>query len=235
MKITSLQNKFVKHLDKLKQKKYRDENQEVLLEGEHLVEELKTTDFSYQTIGLDSNNDIQITKEIAHKISQTKSGSEHFALLKIPQFKLERASRVLLCDTVQDPGNLGTIIRTAYSFGIDAVIVSDDSADIWSGKTLRSSQGAALHLPTLRLPILQGIALCKSLGMQVYVADLDADAIGLQELQKNHVAVVLGSEGQGISKAAKEASDGSVMIEMTQFESLNVAVASALIAYHIKK
>ena len=235
MKITSLQNNFVKHLDKLKQKKYRDQTDEILLEGEHLIQELSTTNFSYQTIGLTPNNDIQITKEIAKKISETKSGSENFALLKLPKFTLETASRVFICDGVQNPGNLGTIIRTAYSFGIDAVIVSDDSADIWSGKTLRSSQGAALHLPTFRMPIEKAITWCKNLELSVFVADLDNDAIPLQSLETNHIAVVFGSEGQGISQEAKTLSDGSVMIEMSQFESLNVAVASAIIAYHIKK
>lgn len=235
MKLTSLQNNFVKHLDKLKQKKYRDQSNEVLLEGEHLLTELQDTEYSYKTIGTDESFDITITDEIAKKISQTDSGSQVFALMDKPEFKIDKVSRVFICDGIQDPGNLGTLIRTAYSFGIDALIVTEDCADIWSGKTLRSSQGAALHLPSQRMTLTAAVSLCKANNLAIYAADLDEKAIGLNELPKDQVAVILGSEGQGISDEAKNLSDGSVMIEMTQFESLNVAIAGAIIAYHIKK
>ena len=150
MKITSLKNDFVKHLIKLQRKKYRDEHQEFMVEGIHLLEELKKTNLDYQTIGLSDYYDIEITQHIADKISSSKSGYDEFALVKQRKLGIELGQRHIILDGVQDPGNVGTIIRTAHSFGFDGVFLSEDSADHLNEKVIRSSQGAIFHIPIYR-------------------------------------------------------------------------------------
>ena len=235
MKIKSLQNSRVKHLARLHQKKYRDKHNEVLIEGEHLLEELRKTDFDFLTIGLTEDYDWEITREIAQKISQTESGSVSFALLKKPTMKEHSFSRLLLLDGVQDPGNVGTIIRTAYSFGFDAVYASQDSADAWNDKAIRASQGAVFHIPYKRTDLKDVIALLQENKVPVYATHMDAKTIEMDQLPSTPIAVVMGSEGQGVSDEVLKCVNGYFKIPMTYFESLNVAVAAGIICYYLRK
>lgn len=235
MKIKSLQNSRVKHLARLHQKKYRDQYGEILVEGEHLLEELSKTDLDYIRIGLDEYSDWVITREIADKISQTSSGSEVFALLKKPKLKAKKEEKILLLDGVQDPGNVGTIIRTAYSFGFDVIYASLDTADAWNDKTIRASQGAVFHLPYHRQDLTEVIPLLKDRSISVYATYLSDESISLEAMKEEKIAVVLGSEGQGVSDEILRLSDEFLKIPMTHFESLNVAVAAGIICYHLQK
>lgn len=144
--------------------------------------------------------------------------------------------RYFLCDGIQDPGNLGTIIRTAHSFGFDAIIVSPDSVDEYNDKVIRSTQGSIFHIPVLRMDLTNAITKLKAWNVDVYASALSDDSIGLSNVDaSNPVAIVLGSEGAGVSKCIMNQCDGTVKIETSQFESLNVAVASAIMAYHLRK
>lgn len=236
MKITSVNNDTIKGLIKLKQKKYRDQSGTFLLEGDHLIQELQNSNLKYETLGLDSSFDIEITEAIADRLSQTKSGSSVFAKVEIPQQTIPEGTRFLLCDGVSDPGNLGTIIRTAHSFGFDAVIMSNDSVDLYNDKVIRSTQGSIFHIPVLRMDLTNAITKLKAWNVDVYASALSDDSIGLSNVDaSNPVAIVLGSEGAGVSKSIMNQCDGTVKIETSQFESLNVAVASAIMAYHLRK
>ncbi|MDE8163038.1 TrmH family RNA methyltransferase [Erysipelothrix rhusiopathiae] len=235
MKITSLQNDFVKHCTKLSKKKYRDEHNEVLIEGEHLIQEANTAGIVKKTIGLTESDDVQITEHIAQKLSNTISGSHQFAIISKPQRELKEADRYLICDGVQDPGNLGTIIRTAHSFGFDAVIVSETCVDEFNDKVIRSTQGSIFHIPVIRMPLDVAIAQIKAWNIPVYASYLGENTHNLQDIKTCPIAVVMGSEGSGVSDAVVDLCDGTVKIETTQFESLNVAIASAIICYTLRK
>lgn len=235
MKIKSLQNSRVKHLTRLHQKKYRDQHNEVLVEGGHLLEELDKSGLDYISIGLDESFDWVITREIAQKISQTTSGSEVFALLKKPQLSPKKREKILILDRLQDPGNVGTIIRTAYSFGFDLVYASEDSADAWNDKAIRASQGAVFHLPYYRENLKTLIPKLQKDGIKVYATNLSNESVSLENLKAESLAVVLGSEGQGVSPEILKLSDEFLKIPMTHFESLNVAVAAGIICYHLQK
>lgn len=235
MKITSVNNDRIKDLIKLKQKKGRDLTASFLVEGDHLLQELKQSKLQFTTLGLDDTYDIEITDVIASKLSQTKSGSQEFAHVKMPIWDLPKGNRYLLCDGIQDPGNLGTIIRTAYSFGFDAIILSEDCVDTYNDKVIRSSQGAVFHMPTLRMSLLDAIDLLEQMDVSIYATNLNDVAIPLSEVTGEKLAFVLGSEGSGVSAEVLKAISHHVIIEMSRFESLNVAIAAAIITYAFKQ
>lgn len=235
MIITSLQNDFIKHCVKLNKKKYRDEYNEVLIEGEHLIQEAETAGIVKKTVGLSENNDIQITEHIAHKLSNTVSGSSQFAVISKPHYELKKSERYLICDGIQDPGNLGTIIRTAHSFGFDAVIVSETCVDEFNHKVIRSTQGSIFHIPVIRMSLAMAITQIKSWEVPVFASYLGENTHNLQDIQTHPIAVVMGSEGSGVSDSIVDLCDGTVKIETSQFESLNVAIATAIICYTLRK
>ncbi|CAM3615115.1 RNA methyltransferase [Erysipelothrix urinaevulpis] len=233
--ITSVKNDFVKHLVKLKQKKYRDLHQEFLVEGEHLIQELKKSSYKYQVIGLDASCDIQVSETVCKKISDSTSGSTLFALVKMKQDVKTISSRHILIDGVQDPGNIGTMIRTAHSFGFDAIYLSNNSADHLSPKAIRSSQGAVFHIPVIRGDLREIIQALKKEKIKVYVTNLSSDSVPLESLRVEPVAIVMGSEGQGVSQEILTYADQEIIIEMNAFDSLNVAIAQGIICHYFRK
>ena len=235
MKITSLQNAIIKDLVKLKAKKYRDQSGTFLVEGEHLLQELKASKLEFQTLGLDDSFDIEINDLIAEKLSQTKSGSQVFAQVKMPELNIPQESRFLLCDGVQDPGNLGTMIRTAYSFGFDAVIISNDSVDLYNDKVVRSTQGALFHLPCIRMDMKEAIQMLSEQGVSIYATALSDASKPLTSVEADKCAFIMGSEGSGVSIKTLELVENHIIIETSEFESLNVAIAAAIICYQFRK
>ena len=150
--ITSMQNKTVKELLKLKQKKYRKDY--YLVETNHLVEEAikaKQTDLIISTEPVDLGvENLVVSKEIMEKLAFTKTPQPIMARCFIQKDKkLVDGKRYLILDYLQDPGNIGTLIRTALAFGIDQVILSNECVDLYNDKLLRSMQGAHFHLSCL--------------------------------------------------------------------------------------
>ncbi len=156
-----------------------------------------------------------------------------------PEEISKKASRILILENVQDPGNIGTCIRTADAFGIDAVICVDNCADVYNPKVLRSTVGSLFHLNVIRFKegIFKLINILKSCGFTVFGADprggisSDSDDFG-----GNKVAVIIGNEAGGLSKSARAMSDGLVTIPMDgNAESLNAAIAAAVIMYELRR
>jgi RNA methyltransferase, TrmH family len=239
--ITSLQNNKVKQWVKYQLKKHRDEDGVFLAEGEHLVKEAQMAGILKEVmISGPVDFDLlvpktEVTPEICKKISSTQSGVNIIGLCSFPQNRHPDLQRWLLCDDIQNPGNLGTIIRTALSFGFDAVAVSEGCADVYNDKTLRSSQGAVFHLPIIRDDLGDVIKDLKHKEFTVLSSALD-DALALSEFECNvPIALILGNEGQGVSHRLMNMADGRVKIEMPGFESLNVAVAAGILCYHWRK
>lgn len=233
MNISSLTNAYIKDLVRLQKKKGRDESNAFLIEGEHLVEEAKRANLNLKTLGL-SGCDITITEHIAEKLSTTRSGSTIFARVEKKTARLEKGRRYLLCDGVQDPGNMGTMIRTAHSFGFDALILSEDCVDEYNDKVVRSTQGSLFHIPVIRMNLIDAIQTLKSFDVVVYASALKDSSVALSEIKDEALAVVMGSEGAGVSAEIMNACDHLMKIETSQFESLNVAVASAIICYTLR-
>lgn len=221
---------------KLSQKKYRDKSDILLIEGNHLIEEAYKRGLVQSRLSTEEDADIVISEAISEKLSLTKSGSNHFAIINKPVYTLVEGSRYLVLDKVQDPGNVGTMIRTAYSFGFDCVILSLDSADEWSDKTIRSSQGAVFHIPVVRMDLQEGYLTLKQQGVRLIATHVDAENEPLQSISKeSKLAFVMGSEGEGVGDTTLSWADQTIHIETSQFDSLNVGVAAGVICYEFRK
>lgn len=226
---------FIKELMKLSKKKYRDESDILLVEGAHLVQEAKDANLLKKTIGL-QGTDIIISPSVAAKLSQTKSGSSVFGVVNKPIYHIGAGSRFMVLDCVQDPGNVGTLIRSAYSFGFDAVVVSDDSADIYSDKVIRASQGSIFHMPVVQGDVVEWIDRLRAMGNVIVSTHVDTKNATLSNINRDRkLAIVMGSEGRGVSEAVLSMSDETLHIETSNFESLNVGVAGSIIAYSLRK
>lgn len=239
--ITSVNNKVIKNLVKLKQKKYRDEQGLFLVEGYHLVEEARKANV-IQTIvtTLDTpfeEETVQVSMQVMKKLAFTKTPQPVMAVCKKTRktHVLKDGYRYLLLDQLQDPGNVGTIIRTALAFGYDQIIMSLDSVDLYNDKVLRSTQGAIFNIDICQMDLKETITELKEQGVDIYGTSLkDASSIEtFKPIQK--MAFVMGNEGQGVSQDILDMCDQLVYIPINTIESLNVGVASAIIMYHFKE
>ena len=232
MKITSLQNKQIVEFNKLKQKKYRDEEGLFLIEGDHLINEAKKVGKVYKTIGLDDSYDYEVTKEILDKLSSQVSGTNEIALVNKLDEK-EINGNVIILDNIQDPGNLGTIIRSACAFNIDTIILSDDSVDLYNDKVIRSSEGMMFHINILRRKLIDIIPKLKEDGYVVYATTVNGKGT-FDNDQK--IALVIGNEGNGISDDILKLCDKNITIKMNEkCESLNASVSASILMYEMEK
>ena len=151
MKIESLQNPKVKEWIKLKEKKYRDLNNLFLIEGDHLLNEAMIKGVVREIISTDKLFDFEgipfyeVNDSIMKKLSNQVSGTNVICVCE-KLIEREINGNVCLLDNVQDPGNLGTIIRSAVAFNIDTIIVSPDTVDLYNDRTIRSSEGMLFHI-----------------------------------------------------------------------------------------
>lgn len=247
--ISSVNNKLVKELSKLKQKKYRETTGLYLIEGFHLFEEAVKSHQKYQYIlGTDEaldkaseyldldRNVYLINKAIARHLSSTKNTQAIFMVLKINQpknFTLNYGKWVLL-DNLADPGNVGTIIRTADAAGFNGVILSPESADLYNPKTQRAMQGSQFHLDLVIKDLTEAITELKSYDIPVYASMLDKNAKKLGDFDKvAQLGLIIGNEAHGVSDFLANLSDERLYIPIKgQAESLNAAVASGIMIYH---
>lgn len=233
--IESVHNPKVKKWVSYHQKKYRDEDRVFLVEGEHLVEEALKSDQLLEVMSLTERNlavNVNVVSAaVMEKVCQTKSKSAIVGLCRKKTAKLEQKRRLLLLDTIQDPGNLGTIIRTAVSFGFDGIVMNAGCADLYNEKTIRSSQGAIFSVPVVRADLNETIKRLKSEGVVVLATALN-HATPLQQITPSEkMAFVMGNEGQGVASDLIELADQCVIIEMSSFESLNVGIAAGILCY----
>ena len=240
--ITSKSNNGIKKVKKLHQKKYRTDS--YLIEGWHLYEEAINHQAPIEQVFVleefvdKIKKDTKVTivsPEVLAEIADSKSPQGIVAEIKIqPIQHLQLAQgRYLLLEDVQDPGNVGTMIRTADAAGFDGVLLTDQSADLYNMKTLRSMQGSHFHLPVIRLPKEQLLTAIEESQLPIYATTLSQDSIDYKQVEKVPAFVlVMGNEGQGISDQMAEKADLLVHITMPgQAESLNVAVAAGILIF----
>lgn len=241
MVITSLDNDNVKKWKKLCKKKYRDEFGIYLVEGEHLVEEAYKSGVLDKVIVLDGedysyDNIVYVSYEVMKAISSLDTPNKIMGVCKKKENIEIVGKRFLLLDGIQDPGNLGTIVRSAVAFNIDTIILSDDTVDLYNPKVLRSTQGMIFHTNIFSYDIVAFINILKSMGITVYGTDVNngMDARELSDLDKTSFALVMGNEGNGVRKEVKELCDKNLYINMNEnVESLNVGVATSILLYEL--
>lgn len=226
--ITSKENSKVKHLKKLNTKKYRDEVGEFLIFGEHLIEEA-LKHFKIKEIYTTNNEKkgLLISKSIMNYISPYKSITERVAIVEKLNIKKE-SNKVLILEDVQNPNNVGALLRSASAFGFKKVIMSEKCADIYNDKTISSSKGAIFHLEIERTNIYDKIKQLKNDSYHIIATSLEAKGSPSYE---SKVALILGNEGRGITDKALSLADSFAKIKTETVESLNVVVAGSILMY----
>jgi RNA methyltransferase, TrmH family len=226
--ITSKQNNSFKLWKNLKVKKYRDIHDMFLVYGKHLIEKAKE---KHAIVDVITSNDqlegILIDQALMNELQQTETSFDQIAICKKVNPMIQ-SNKILMLDDVQDPDNVGALIRSAAAFGFLHVIVSLKSADFYNEKVIRASKGAIFDVYLERRPLVEAIHQLKHHGYQIICADAHNEKTSNKT---SPIVLVLGNEGHGISQEIKELSDASIQIPTQNVESLNVSVAGGILMY----
>ncbi|MGM9857752.1 MAG: TrmH family RNA methyltransferase [Bacilli bacterium] len=234
-KITSKQNEKIKYFNQLKDTSFRNQEKLFIVEGFHLVEMalekgcVKTiiSLFSYKE-ELNDIEQILVTEEILEKLSSTKTPQGIIAICKMEsKNKKNVGNKVLYLDDIQDPGNLGTIIRTALAFSFKDIILSPHCCSIYNPKVIAASQGAIFFINFIN----GGIDELKELKEKAYqiVATNLRNSVLLSEYQpENKQIIVLGNEGKGVCEEIIDLASVNVRINIDNIDSLNVGIAAGI-------
>ncbi|MEB6569678.1 TrmH family RNA methyltransferase [Staphylococcus auricularis] len=242
--ITSPQNNKIKQANKLKKKRDRDQLGLALVEGYHLIEEAVHSNITIKqlfvvdpsrlddTIFQAAEAVFQINVKVAEALSGTVTPQGFFAVIEQPQYESTKAHQVLLIDRIQDPGNLGTLIRTADAAGLDMIVLREGTADAYQDKVIRASQGSIFHIPIVTEDLADFI---KQFEGPIFGTALD-DAVPYRQVDATETfALLLGNEGQGVDPALLAQTSQNLTIPIYgKAESLNVAIAGSILMYHLK-
>ena len=232
--ITSLTNEKIKEYSKLNQSKYREAKGMFIVEGPHLVDEANKLGLLVEVITTDPNvNGTLVSEAVMKKLSNTVHPVKVLGVCKFIK-KNELTSKVLVLDTISDPTNLGTLLRSAIAFGFDTVFLSNGSVDCYNDKVIRGSQGAIFKINIIKGDLISFLAKIKKthqiLGTNVRIGK-DVTTVEL----KPNLALILGNEARGMSEEANDFVDDNLFIKMHNTESLNVSVAGSILMYEISK
>lgn len=236
--IKSRQNELIKEVAKLDNPTYRKEVGLFKVEGFHMLEMAVEAKVVKQVFSLKKIDNLDesipqyiVSKEVLEKISSTKSPQGVVVVCKpLPQNKI-KSNKVLYLDGVSDPGNLGTILRTALAFDFCDVVLSKNCCSIYNEKTLQASQGAIFKINIVSDKNLFDL---KKEKYQIIATEIKG-SISLEKVQKkDKFVLVLGNEAHGVSKETLELADYRVRIDIKNIESLNVAIAGAIAMYSLK-
>lgn len=251
--ITSRKNPLISRLSKLSSKKERDEQQLFRLDGIKLFSEAVKSNIKIEYIfatakmlelidtGIDAKV-FEVTDEVISKLTEEKAPqgivafARPFQTLPFPE-TLPSSFNALLLSSIQDPGNLGTIIRTAYAFGVDRLFITPDCADIYSPKVVRAAMGTLFRQKITVANDLDTAKKLKELGGSVYAAALRENAMVVGNFKlPQKVCFAVGNEGHGLSDALINLCTGAVIIPMTpDCESLNAAGAAGILSWEMRK
>lgn len=234
---TSTSNEKIKNIKKLQNKKYRDQKNLFIVEGEHLVKEA----FSLSRLELlivEENYDIDIdipkmivSDRVMKYLSELETPTHYLGVVKKNNNNFV-GKRIIALDGVQDPGNLGTIIRSSVAFNFDTILLSKDCVDTYNSKVLRATQGMILKVNIIRCDLCE--ILSKLDNYKIYGTSV-VNGKNIKDVkEKNNVVVVMGNEGTGVTNEVQELCNDFIYIPMNKnCESLNVAVASSIIMHEL--
>ncbi|MHB8961669.1 MAG: TrmH family RNA methyltransferase [Saccharofermentanales bacterium] len=250
--ISSRDNAKIRQILKLKKELSRN-SATVFIEGMRLCVEAYQSGIEMETLLLTEGNldvvpgtmrdsvpeVLLISDEVAGRISSTMSPQGVFAVVRSPVVsgtddrQAYAGDRLLLCDSIRDPGNMGSIIRSADAFGFDGVVFTADSADPFNEKVIRSSMGSVFHIRLIQTQSLrQTVDTLHSAGFSVYSTDLAGEDIGHRFRFDRPCAIIVGNEAHGVGEELSGMADHTVRIPMAgKAESLNVASAAAVLCY----
>ena len=241
--ITSISNETIKHIKSLYQKKYRDEFNEYIVEGIKLVkeainekqeitkivicEELMTEEFDTEGYPVELVN-----KRVFDEISDTQTPQGVLAVIKIPSKQMISSNIIFALDDVRDPGNIGTIIRTLDCAGLNDLILSTESVDIYNSKVVRSTMGAIFRVNVSYEDLENKLLDLQNKGYEIIITDLDTEFSCYDTELNKKCVVVIGNEAHGVSDRIKDIADKKIRIPMYgRTESLNASVAAGILIY----
>ena len=251
--ISSKDNELVKHIKKLKDKKYRDESNEYIIEGVKLIEEavkenakikkIVVCEDTTRTYEIPTNVMLEIAKyeciyvtdKIFSSITQVTNPQGIMAIIEknTPNQEIDYTQDIIVAlDDVQDPGNLGTILRTVDSIGLNQIIVSKETADSFNPKVVRSTMGAIFRIKIIEVEDLkQTIKEIKKHHYKLMVTSLQTEN-SIYDIDFNKKIIVIGNESNGVSKEIQDMADEKAKIPMLgKTESLNASVAAGIVMY----
>lgn len=254
MEISSVQNPRVKSWAQLLEKKHRDKQGKFLIEGVHLVQEALTSGAPLECIvyameeGLPAEIErlasahldvewIGVTDAIIAKCTDTETPQPIFAVVHKLQTDIQailqnKEALVVVVDGVQDPGNLGTIIRSCDAVHADGVVIGKGSVDLYNPKTIRSTMGSIFHLPIVEADLTDLLPQAKAKGARIVSTSLQAEHHCYAYDFRQSTWLLVGNEGRGVSAAAEALVDEAIIIPMPgRAESLNVAMATTVLLY----
>lgn len=251
--ITSKENEFIKHLKKLSDKKYRDQNNEYIIEGVKLLEEAVAENVKIKTViicdectknnAISKNlmyeiakyNCVYVAENVFKTITQVMNPQGIIAVIEKETSEEEidyTQSLIVALDDIQDPGNLGTILRTVDSCGLKQILVSKGTADVYNPKVVRSTMGAIFRVKVIECEDLkQTFKNAKKHHFKLVISSLQTDK-NIYDIDYNKKIIVIGNEANGVGKEIQDMADEKVIIPMLgKTESLNASVATAVILY----
>lgn len=253
-KITSIKNDKIKELRKLYQKKYRKSKSQFILEGLRLIrgayksganlELIFLTEEYYEKHKTESfiiNNEdkfVYVSANLIEEVADTNNPQEIIAVVNEPQTTIDEVldkEYILVIDRIQDPGNMGTIFRTAAAAGFQSILITKGSVDVFNLKVLRSSVGAIYSLPFVKDIELEELTESfKESPLSIYAADLNTDNYYNEISYQKPLALVIGNEAGGIRPEILELADHKLKIPLkSNIESLNAGVAAGVIMFKI--
>lgn len=248
LEIESKNNNLFKEIKKLKEKKHRIKSNKYLIEGLRFVEEAIKSKVSIDSIiftesfkeknpelFLKINENIkliQMNEALLKQLCSTENPQGIVGVINMKNKELKSGELVVLVDKVQDPGNMGTIIRTAHAAGAAGIVMTKGTVDIYNDKTLRSTMGSIFYIPIVEDDSLDFVKSLKKEGYKLVVSSLQGKNNFFEENLQGKVMIAVGNEGNGVSDEVYDIADIKVKIPMPgEAESLNVAVATSIMIY----
>ena len=241
--IDNISNNKIKEIIKLHQKKYREETGLFLVEGQKAVQELIDANVEIVEIYATKEPKVDhhytlINESTMKKISTTSSPCEILAIAKqrkIEKSKFKNFKKIVLLDSISDPGNLGTIIRSAAAFGIDGIVLFSDCVELYSPKVIRSTAGNFFKVPIVNIKTESELKELFSSHTIIATALSKENNISIKECKNfDKYILMFGSEATGLCKELLKIADKNIKLEMTNnVESLNLSVCASIIFYEI--
>ena len=240
MLITSVNNDKVKELVKLKDKKYRDNSNSFFVEGQDLCDEAYNSGLLREVYILDGSDNIYdgipysyVSTDVMKKISDMPSITNYFGVCT-KKVENKPGNRIIILDNIQDPGNLGTIIRSATAFSFDTIVLSSDTVDLYNPKVVRSTKGMLFNINIIVRDL---DTYLKELDeYTIYGTDVTNGIDISSEKIPEKLAIVIGNEGKGISDNVRKYCNKFLYINMSnKCESLNAGVSASILMYEVYK
>ncbi len=255
-RIESKENPLIKKIGRLaSERKYRRTQGEMVCEGEKFLSEALNSGIAVSDVVVSETKQFdeallaraeaqgarltEVPEKLLKSLSNVETPQGLVFVCGHPVFdldRLEHPSRLIVLDGLQDPGNLGTILRTADAFALDGVILCEGCVDPTAPKVVRATMGAVFRIPVLSAGLEQTAAWLKEQNIPLYATALSDKSVPLTQVDLSRAAVIIGNEGRGVSQKGLTASEKQLIIPMKgNAESLNASIAASIVMYEMSR